>query len=230
MASKRGRPKRRKSTNNLIVWGGVAAVVVIALLIIFVNSRLNSAGAQISFEPPAAAALDNCGSATCGDANAPVTIDLYADFQCPYCAQFEPVLEQLGPDYIDTGKVKLVFHNFAFIGAESDAAAQAVMCAGDQNKFWMFANDLYQHQGAENSGVFTSSNLKKLAAAAGMDSAQFNSCLDGRKYAGAVQQQAAEGRQRQVQSTPTFFVNGQMHAGGVSYDQLVGLVNAALPQ
>jgi protein-disulfide isomerase len=230
MASKRGRTKRRKSTNNVIVWGGVAAVVVIALLIIFVNSRLNSAGAQISFEPPAPAALDKCGSATCGDANAPVTIDLYADFQCPYCAQFEPVLEQLGPSYIDTGKVKLVFHNFPFIGAESDAAAQAVMCAGDQNKFWMFANDLYKHQGAENSGVFTSSNLKKLAAAAGMDSAQFNSCLDGGKYAGAVQQQLAEGRQLQVQSTPTFFVNGQMHAGGVSYDQLAALVNAALPQ
>lgn len=228
MASKHGRTRRRKNNSKVIVWALIAGVVAIVALIIIVNSGRNAAGLQISPNPPAPAALDKCGTATCGDANAPVTIDLYADFQCPYCAQFDPVLEQLGPNYIDTGKLKLIFHNFAFIGPESDAAAQAVMCAGDQNKFWMFANDLYQHQGAENSGVFASSNLKKLAAAAGMDSSKFNSCVDSGKYAGAVQQQTAEGRQRQVQSTPTFFVNGQIHQGGVSYDQLVGFVDAAM--
>jgi protein-disulfide isomerase len=228
MTNKRGRSRRRKNNGMVIVWAAVGAVALIAVLVVILNSRTTAAGTQISFDPPPPAALDKCGTATCGDANAPVTIDLYADFQCPYCAQFEPVLEQLGPDYIDTGKVKLVFHNYAFIGAESDAAAQAALCAGDQNKFWMFANDLYRHQGVENSGVFSSSNLKKLAAAAGLDSSQFDSCLDGGKYASAVQQQMAEGRQRQVHSTPTFFVNGEMHAGGVSYNDLVGLVNAAL--
>jgi protein-disulfide isomerase len=227
MANKRGRARRRKNSSNLIIWAFVVAVVAIVGLVVVINNT-NAAGAQISADPPAAALLDKCGTATCGSANAPVTIDLYADFQCPYCGQFEPVVEQLGPDYIDTGKVKVVFHNFAFIGDESVAAAQAAMCAGDQNKFWMFANDLYKHQGAENSGTFSSGNLKKLAAAAGMDTAQFNSCLDTGKYASAVQQQTAEGRQRQVQSTPTFFVNGQIHEGAVPYDQLVGLVNAAL--
>jgi protein-disulfide isomerase len=230
MASNRRRSRRRKNNSNVIVWAVVLGVVAIVALIVIVNNRTNAAVAQISIDPPAPAALDKCGTATCGDANAPVTIDVYADFQCPYCARFEPVLEQLGPNYIDTGKVKLIFHNFAFIGAESDAAAQAVMCAGDQNKFWLFANDLYQHQGAENSGVFASGNLKKLAAAAGLDSSKFNSCLDSGKYAAAVQQQTAEGGQRQVRSTPTFFVNGQIHEGGVSYDQLVGLVDAALPK
>jgi protein-disulfide isomerase len=228
MASKQRRIRRRKNNRNVIVWAAVVGVVAIVALVIIVNNKTKAAGPQISFDPPAPAALDKCGTTTCGDANAPVTIDVYADFQCPYCAQFEPALEQLGPNYIDTGKVKLIFHNFAFIGAESDMAAQAAMCAGDQNKFWMFANDLYRHQGAENSGVFASSNLKGLAAAAGMDSSKFNSCLDSGKYAAAVQQQTAEGRQRQVQATPTFFVNGQIHEGGVSYDQLVGLVNAAM--
>jgi protein-disulfide isomerase len=197
MANKRGRARRRKNSSNLIIWAFVVGAVAIVGLVIVINTT-NAAGTQISVDPPAAAPLDKCGTATCGSTNAPVTIDLYADFQCPYCGQFEPVVEQLGPDYIDTGKVKVVFHNFAFIGDESVAAAQAAMCAGDQNKFWMFANDLYKHQGAENSGVFSSSNLKKLAAAAGLDTAQFNSCLDTGKYAGAVEQQRAEGRQRQV--------------------------------
>ena len=169
MPSKRGRTRRRRNNSNVIVWALVVGAVALVALIIAINNS-NAAGPQIATNPPAAAPLDKCGTATCGDANAPVTIDLYADFQCPYCAQFDPVLQQLGPNYIDTGKVKLVFHDFAFIGAESDAAAQAAMCAGDQDKFWMFANDLYQHQGAENSGVFSSSNLKKLAVAAGLDS------------------------------------------------------------
>jgi protein-disulfide isomerase len=227
MAGKRGRTRRRKNNSNLIIWALIGGIAVVAVLIIVINNS-NAAGAKVAANPPAAAPLDKCGTATCGDANAPVTIDVYADFQCPYCAQFDPVMEQLGPDYVDTGKVKLIFHNFAFIGQESDAAAQAAMCAGDQNKFWMFANYLYRNQGAENSGTFSSSNLKKLAVAAGLDSSRFNSCFDSGKYASAVQQQTAEGRQRQVKSTPTFFVNGQIHEGGVSYDQLVALVNAAM--
>ncbi len=226
MASKRGRAQRRRKNSNVFIWALVGGVIAIVVLVIVINNS-NAVGTPISASPPPAAALDKCGSATCGSPNAPVTIDLYADFQCPYCKQFEPVVEQLAPDYIDTGKVKLVFHNFAFIGQESDAAAQAVMCAGDQNKYWMFLNDLYQHQGAENSGTFSSANLKQLAAAAGLDSGQFNSCLDSGKYASAVQQQGAEARQRGVQSTPTFFVNGQIHEGAVTYDQLVALVNAA---
>jgi protein-disulfide isomerase len=226
MAKQKGRVRRRRNNSNLIIWGFVIGIVLIVGLVIVINNT-NASGKNINPAPPAAAALDKCGSATCGNANAPVTVDVYADFQCPYCAQFEPVVEQLAPDYIDPGKVKVTFHNFSFIGPESDSAAQAVMCAGDQNKFWMFENDLYKHQGTENSGVFTADNLKKMAAAAGMNASQFNSCLDSGKYASAVQQQTAEGRQRGVQSTPTFFVNGQIHEGAVPYDQLVALVNAA---
>ncbi len=229
MASKRGRSRRRRNNSNLII-GALVVIVVAIVVLVIVNNNTNAAGAAFSPNPPAPAPLDNCGTATCGNANAPVTVDVYADFQCPYCMQFEPVLEQLGPDYVNTGKVKIVFHNFSFIGAESDAAAQAAMCAGDQNKFWMFANDLYKHQGAENSGVFSSDNLKKLAAAARLDATKFNQCFDSGKYAGAVQQQTAEGRQKSVQSTPTFFVNGQIHEGGVSYAELVQYVNGAMPK
>lgn len=223
--------RRRKSGTNLWVIGGIVAVAVLAVaLVIFNNSALGASSARISFDPPAAAPLDKCGAASCGSDNAPVTLDVFADFQCPYCLQFEPVLQQLAGPYIDTGKVKLVYHNFTIIGPESDTAAQAAMCAGDQNKFWMFANDLFKHQGTENSGVFTAANLKQLAAAAGLNTATFNSCLDSGKYKAAVAQQLADGQQKGVQATPSFFVNGQMHAGGVPYDQLTALINAALPK
>ena len=228
MAKRRSRRMRSRNNNVWVIGALVVVALLVVGLIVLNGTNASDASAPAVASPPVAAALDACGSAACGDANAPVTIDVYADFQCPYCAQFDPVLQKLAPDYIDTGKVKLVYHNFPIIGPESDTAAQAAMCAGDQNHFWLFANYMFAHQGAENSGVFTSANLKSMAAAAGLDTAAFNSCLDSGKYVSAVNQQAAEGRQLGVKATPTFFVNGQIHEGGVSYDQLVAMINAAL--
>lgn len=231
MARRVSTRRRRKSNSNFWVVGGIVVIAIVAVALVIVNSNAAGAGgARISFNPPAAAALDKCGATTCGQDNAPVTIDVFADFQCPYCAQFEPVLQQLAGPYIDTGKVKLVYHNFTLIGPESDTAAQAALCAADQNKFWMFANDLFKHQGTENSGVFSGANLKGLAAAAGLNTSTFNSCLDSGKYKSTLAQSQAEGDQKGVKATPSFAVNGQMHEGGVTYDQLVALINAALPK
>ena len=228
MATKRTLRKRRRNTSTWII-GGIVVVALVAVIVIAMSGS-SSTSASVVASPPPPAALDKCGSATCGNANAPVTIDVYADFQCPYCAQFDPVLQRLAPDYIDTGKVKLVYHHFTVIGPESVTAAQAASCAGDQNRFWMFANDLFAYQGAENSGVFSAANLKKMAAAAGLDATAFNTCLDSGKYASQVTQQKAEGVQRGIQATPTFFVNGKVHEGSATYDQLVSLINAAQPQ
>jgi protein-disulfide isomerase len=229
MASKRGKRAQRKN-NSVWVIVGIAIVAVLAVGLVVFYGTNNTSSAQVSSAPVAPAPLDKCGSATCGNANAPVTLDVYADFQCPYCAQFEPELQQLAAQYIDTGKVKLVYHNFPIIGPESQTAAQAAECAGDQNQFWRFANIMFKRQGAENSGVFTADNLKRMAADAKLDTQAFNTCLDSGKYASTVSQQEAEGRQRGVQATPTFFINGQIHEGGVPYNQLVALINAALPQ
>jgi protein-disulfide isomerase len=231
MPTKRTR-RQQKSSSNTWVIGGIVLVAIVAVIIIVIGSNsVASGGAAVgSFSPPAAAPLDKCVAAACGQENAPVTIDVYSDFQCPYCKAFEPALQQLSPDYVDTGKVKVVYHNFPVIGPESESAAQASLCAADQNKFWMFAHDMFAHQGKENSGVFTLSNLKQLAAAAGLDRAQFNSCLDSGKYSSQVNQDAAGGRQKGVKATPTFFVNGQIHEGSVSYTDLKGLVDAALPK
>jgi len=139
------------------------------------------------------------------------------------------VLQQLAPQYIDTGKAKLVYRNMAIIGPESEVTAQAALCASDQNKFWTYANYLFTHQGAENSGAFSLGNLEKFAVQVGLDSNAFNACLDSGKYATEVKQQTAEGQQRGVQATPTFFINGQRFEGVLSYDQLVTLIEAGQP-
>jgi protein-disulfide isomerase len=228
MAGKRAKRRQRRSN---VVWmvGGILVVVLVVAVVAWANGT-NASSAPLVASPPPPAALDKCGSATCGSATAPVTLDVYADFQCPYCKAFEPALEQLTPGYIDTGKVKLVYHHFPVIGAESVTAAQASLCAADQSRFWMFANDLFVHQGAENSGVFTPSNLQSMAVAAGLEGATFKSCLDSQKHASQVNQQLAEGTQRGVKATPSFFINGQIHEGGVAYPQLTALIDAALPK
>ena len=139
------------------------------------------------------------------------------------------MLQQLAPQYIDTGKAKLVYRNMAIIGPESEVAAQAALCASDQGKFWTYANYLFTHQRAENSGAFSLGNLEKFAAQLGLDSSTFNACLTSGKYATEVKQQTTEGQQRGVQATPTFFVNGQSFEGVLPYNQLVTLIEAGQP-
>ncbi len=139
------------------------------------------------------------------------------------------MLQQLAPQYITSGKVKFVYHNFPVIGQESEWAAEAADCAADQNKFWMYATTLFAHQAGENSGVLVRDNLKQFAVQLGLDANTFNSCLDSGKYAASVQQELAQGQQRGVQVTPTFFINGQKHEGALPADQLSALINAALP-
>jgi protein-disulfide isomerase len=138
------------------------------------------------------------------------------------------VLQQLAPQYIATGKVRVIYRNFPLIGAESEEAAQAAECAGDQNKFWVYADYLFAHQEGENQGAFTKANLENFAARLGLNSEAFNACLDSGKYGGKVTQEQAEGVQRGVVATPTFFINGTRHEGLLSAQQLADLINAAL--
>jgi protein-disulfide isomerase len=219
---KRRASARRKGTK----WIRTIAVVAIAIAIVLVVVSLTSAAKSPVTITTASSVLSECGSPTCGQANAPVTIDIYADFQCPYCARADGVLQQLASQYIDTGKVKLVYHNFPIIGPESQTAAQAAECAGDQNKFWAYANYLFTHQNGENTGAFSPDALKGFAAQLGLNQSAFNSCLDSGKYSALVHQQAVEGQQRGVNVTPTFFINGQKFEGALPYNQMAAIIDA----
>ena len=137
------------------------------------------------------------------------------------------MLQQLAPKYIATGKAKLVYHNYAVIGQESLWAAQAALCASDQNKFWAYAINLFDHQTSENSGTFAIANLEQFAAQLGLTTTTFNACLDSGKYSNQVQQDLTTGEQRGVQATPTFFINGQIHEGVLSLDDFSSLIDSA---
>jgi protein-disulfide isomerase len=119
------------------------------------------------------------------------------------------VLQQLAPKYFDTGKAKVVYHHFPFIGPESQWAAEAADCAGEQGKFWPYALYVLTHQAGENVGAFSRDNLKSFAVQVGLDTNAFNACFDSGKYTAAVKQEMSQGEQLGLTGTPTFFVNGR---------------------
>lgn len=164
-----------------------------------------------------------------GNPAAKVTIVEYADFQCPFCGRFYgSTLAQLKDKYIKTGQAKLVYRDFAFLGAESVTAAEAARCAGEQDKFWDFHDYLFTHQNGENEGAFAAANLKKFAGALKFDQAKFDSCLDDHRYKSAVEDSLKTGQALGVTGTPTTFVNGQEIVGAESITKFDALIQAAL--
>ena len=166
-----------------------------------------------------------------GNPDAPVVIDEYSDFQCPYCGQFSlTTFRQIEQAFISTGQVKFVFHNFAFIGAESQWAAEASYCAHEQGRFWEYHDVVFNNQAGENRGAFSKDNLKRFAKGIVGDEAAFNSCLDSERYAERVRQVRQEGTQRGVTSTPSFFINGKLLKGAQPFSAFQAQILAALNQ
>jgi protein-disulfide isomerase len=187
-------------------------------------------------EPVAAGTLPAVGGrdVILGDANAPVTVIEYADYQCPFCARFfketEPLIKQA---YVKDGKVRLIYRNFAFLGQESTAAAEATECAKDQNKFWVYHDALYNAEhadGQENNGNLTRELFIQLAQKSGLNVGDFTSCIDSHKYQSAVAQETQAATAAGVNSTPTTFVNDQKIVGAQPFNQFKAAIDAALTQ
>jgi protein-disulfide isomerase len=174
-----------------------------------------------------------------GNVNAPVTMIEYGDYQCPYCgeeffAQTEP---EIVANYVNTGKVRFVFRNFAFLGAESTAAAEAAECAEDQNKLWAYHDALYTGKvaddakgGSEDDGYFTNTLFINIATQLGLNVPTFTSCINSGKYANLVAQEKTDAEAQGVNSTPTFFINGQEVLGAQPYSAFQAVIDPLLNQ
>ena len=185
---------------------------------------------QIMLEPPRQTVSAGKSPAR-GTANAPIELIEFADFQCPFCGRFFSTTgKEIIEKYVKTGKAKLVYHDFAFLGEESNWAAEASRCAGDQNKYWQYHDYLYTHQKGENEGAFTKDHLKSFALEIGLNKGDFNNCLDSGKYAKDVANDTEAGRKLGVTGTPTSFVNGKIVQGAVPLAQFESAILEALKQ
>ena len=156
--------------------------------------------------------LDNLiqqGSPYLGNAlTSSVTIIDFSDFQCYLCARYvkttEPIIKE---EYIDTGKVVLVFKHLPNRGVDSMEASIAAQCANEQKKFWDFHKLLYENQKPIDSGWVNKENLKKFATKIhGLNMDKFNVCLDSPKSKSLVEKDIELGSSFGFQDTPSFVI------------------------
>lgn len=165
-----------------------------------------------------------------GSTSAALVIQEWADYQCPACRAYAERIEpNLVERYVRTGKVRVVFRDFAFIGAESFAAAAAAQCAGEQGRYWPFHGYLYPNQGSENAGTFTAAFLRQIAATVGLDLAAFDACRSDGQAEQRVAASTSEGRGLGVSSTPTIMVGDQQPIVGVpTWEQFQAFLDQVL--
>ena len=162
-----------------------------------------------------------------GDPDAPVTIIVYSDFQCPYCERYWRETEpQIIANYVETGDVYYVYRSLgAFIGPESQQAAEAAYCAGDQGKFWEYHDLLFENQAGENQGAFSDKNLLGFAESLELDMDQFSGCFGSGKYTDQVEQDRTDGQNSGVQGTPSFLINGTLVEGAQPYEYIASVID-----
>ena len=182
----------------------------------FSEQPASSVGRREVMENPSIADVMQAGELpemALGRKDAPVTIVQYASMTCPYCRQFQietfPVLKK---EYIDTGKVRLVFRDFLNTNhPEAGIAAMAAECADDQGKYWEYHDKLFQEQDRRGHDVvrFRANDLKRWATEIGVEPKQFNQCFDSAKYKNETEKDFSDALGVGLNGTPVFFINGR---------------------
>lgn len=224
------RRQQQKKQRLYIVLGVVGAALAIAAIIIVPG--LLPAGDIVTITPHERPMAD--GRAM-GDPEAPVLIEVYEDFQCPACKTYtEQIESQVTEAYVATGDVHYIFRHYPFLDDnaprnESDQAANASMCAADENRFWDYHDMLFANWNGENQGAFTDKRLVAFAEALGLDMAAFNPCFDSNLHGEEIDSDFQLGKQMGATGTPSVFVDGIQVAPGFvpSFTQIAEAVEAA---
>jgi protein-disulfide isomerase len=229
------RTKKRRSSKkargglsivHIVVVAGVALLIV-GLLVILNTNRPTATASDLAYETGVTAE----GEPYKGSPDAPIRLEEYSDFLCAHCGNFADALESLGPEYIETGQVQVIFRNYAFLAPESIQAAQASECALDQgsDQFWLYHDLLFANRGT-GLAAYSKPRLESYAREIGLDVEAFNECLESGAKLEELEADKAEGESKGVEATPTWFVNGQMVRGGIPESELRQILDGLLSQ
>ena len=167
-----------------------------------------------------------------GSASAPLEVTEFGDFECPACGNFATLTEpDIRKKYVTTGKVLWRFIDFPLSGHRNTwPASRAAACADEQGKFWEYHDAVYQTQDRWNGEATSNPDkfLKQLAQQVGLNTAQFDQCVDSKKTQAKVQAHYTLAVQRNIQQTPTFVIGDLQHAGAMTYDQMAKLLDEQL--
>lgn len=163
-----------------------------------------------------------------GDPDAPVTIVEFSDYQCPYCEKFwADTLPKIKSNYIDTGKVRLVYRDWPLSShARAIPAALASECVRDQlgDDGYYTMHDLI----FENFGENSDDALLGFAQEAGADEAEYQECYDSQKFLDEIENDFNDGMEYGVNGTPGFFINGFRVSGAQPYEVFEQVIEAEL--
>lgn len=230
------------------VWlGGVIALVVLGLLAVV--SLRSGAGSPAETRPPVIPGIVATSTPSdpvtaarlaairripgdplaLGPVTAPVVVAQWGDFQCPFCRAFaldtEPALIS---EYVDSGRMRLEWHDLAYLGPESVLAARAARAAGRQGAFWPFHDALYRDQDAENSGALTDASLTATALSLGLDLTRFARDLADPAITADVARDQRVGAALGITRVPTFLINGDLMFGAQPVMTFRTAIDAAL--
>jgi len=204
--------------NNKLMLISIIAIVITVGTVVSISSS-SSETVNLDMGRSHGTISTAMGSPILGNTNAPITIVEFGDYQCHQCYNwFHNTKPAIYRQYIEPGKVNLVFVDLAFLGKDSPKAAQASYCAEDQNMYWEYHDLLYTSQESKiDSGWANSERLKAFAFSLGLDMDLFDSCLDSEKYSKRVSFNIKQAQEHGVMGTPGFFVvssNGQQQISG----------------
>ena len=234
-----------KKKFNFQMWSQIATVVLLVIISTQLSSlNSNFAGGEVvkaAAQPaqPAAAAQPRAqptapatdmvalidDDSVKGDPNAPVTIVEFSDFECPFCGRFySQTLGQIKSQYVDTGKVKIVYRDFPLsFHQQAQKSAEAAECAGEQGKYWEMHDILFEK--GVTGGV---PSFKQYAADLGLNTGTFNTCLDSGAMASEVAQDMRDGQAAGITGTPGFIINGQKVSGAQPFSAFQQIIEAEL--
>jgi protein-disulfide isomerase len=202
--------KEKDNFAKFLVVGMIALVVIVGVIFTVINKNQNAFKGVI---PKDAVASNGYGITF--NKGAAHKIDLWEDFQCPICKEFETANGDFNTKLAQSGKVEVVYHMLSFIDTNlnkhgSHLSANAAACIDNEGKFLDFHKLLYANQPAEKGpDLFTNSYLINLAKQVGVSDSTFTNCVNSNKYSGWIDQITSDGDKVGITGTPTIYVDGK---------------------
>lgn len=220
------RASRRRFIKRVLL--ALAVVVLIALAVYLAWPREPEQAVELPAESAAFPVEAEVFGVHLGDADAPVVIREFADYQCPGCAAFSQHHAQLRSEYIDTGKVRLVFFELPLPQHRNAMpAAMAARCAGDQNDYWGMNAKLFENQARWSAAMDPLDHFSDYAKDLGLHEGRFGECVERERFRDQIEESVVVARQLRVASTPTVIVNNRP-LSRLGWDQLAATIEAEL--
>ncbi|MGH9141855.1 MAG: thioredoxin domain-containing protein [Vicinamibacterales bacterium] len=187
----------------------------------YIDALKAKTSVRVMLDPPRQT-IKSPNSPSKGSASAPIELVEFSDFQCPFCLRADPTVRQVLSTYGD--KIRFVYRHYPLPNHPfARPAAEAAACAGEQGKFWPYHDLLFA-----NPSKLTDADLKQHASELGLNTAQFNSCVDTHKLKALIDADVKDGEEAGVNGTPAFYINGRMISGAQPYEVFKKIIDEEL--